>query len=410
MIHRAENDELIDWNTVGPSIKPSWISEDAWPIVFSNLQHQIGTTWGDYIRMLGRNADYLARFDLKVQDVESLFGFELRKAAGLDFGGAIATSVDAGVPAPGIPLAFTRSFGNTINERFSMGPFGRGWIAPWQISLIKETDGTIIVKESADSFRQFKPDSRKTGAYFSQTGDAGVLTRIAGGAYKLVEPSGFNTWFYPDGKLDYIGDVNANFITTTYAGDQLIALTHSSGGSMQMSYNAAGLIASVSDSTGWSTLYSYDATNTYLTSSTNPSGTTSYTYADSVGEAKQHALTAITEPGGLTTHFEYDARGRLTKTSLGGNVEPTHYSYTAEGIVSRSDASGTTVRNFFDHRGLVVRSQDNLDHFLLYSYNELSQLVKLEDSTGRTVKINGIKVYSPQAVVYSYYVIYYHII
>jgi RHS repeat-associated protein len=377
----------IDWNVLETTIRPDWISDSAWPLVFATLQQQIGHTWGDYVNHLASDAAYLSRFGLSVKDVSALFAFEVRKAMALDFIGVLAEAVDVDVPVPGLELTFRRTFGSTINERNYLGPLGLGWSAPWFTYLEKQTDGTIIIHETADNFRKFVPDSRKNGHYFGETGDPGLLEIQAGGVFKLSEPNGFITWFHADGKLQYYRDTNANFITPAYTGDQLTSVTHTAGGQVQFTYNSAGRIESVVGSTGWTTTYSYDSTNTHLISSTSPAGTTFYTYFDDLIPAKHNAIKSITEPGGRVTNFEYDDLGRLVKASLGGDIYPISYSYSPEGAITEFDGTGKYVKNFFDHRGLIVRSENNLGDYVIYKYNALTQLTDVKDSTGRSMRI-----------------------
>src|SRR5206468_1353171 len=49
----------VDWNSMKPTMKPASIPADAWDALWSNFLQQVGTTWGDYVRMLDGNAAYL---------------------------------------------------------------------------------------------------------------------------------------------------------------------------------------------------------------------------------------------------------------------------------------------------------------------------------------------------------------
>jgi RHS repeat-associated protein len=383
-IHEAGNTSPINWASLQSSLRPSWMAEEAWGAVFANLTAQIGPTWGDYVRMLSDNAAYLGRLGLHVTDVDELYGFELQQAIGLSPLSVLATALDAVLPTPGLPLLFGRSFGNTITERYQVGPFGRGWAASWQVRLERLADGTVIVHESADAQRRFQPDSRTAGAYFSQTGDTGKLRQVGGGAYELAEANGLMTRFAADGKLDSIQDINGNRITAGYTGGRLTVLTHSSGASLTIAYNPAGRIERITDSAGRATTYTYDAGNSHLMSVTGVDGTTTYSYSIGNGAAREHALLSVTDPSGVKRFFEYDARGRLTATHLTGDVERVTYGYDSAGRVTATDAAGVTGAMFFDHRGLLVRGEDALGSYTLYQYNDALQLIRETDTLGRS--------------------------
>src|SRR6266545_3298975 len=166
--------------------------------------------------------------------------------------------------------------------------------------------------------------------------------------------------FRADHTVEYLQDINGNRITAGFTAGQLTSLTHSSGGSIAITYNGAGLIgritsfATAADITGRTISYTYDATNTYLSSATGPEGTTSYTYDTGSNPASKNALLSVTDPGGVTQSYEYDAQGRLIATSLTGNVQRVTYSYHL-GSVTATDAGGIASTNYFDDRGLVVR-------------------------------------------------------
>ncbi len=402
-IHEAGNPEPIDWNGLKPSLRPFWITADqAWDAVFANLTAQIGPTWGDYVRMLSANATYLGRLGLHVTDVNQLYGFELQQALGLNLASTLASAVDAALPTPGLPLEFARSFGNTIPERYRVGPFGRGWTAPWQTSLELEGhmehigDGlspifvvdAVTVRGPGDSQRRFQSDSRKLGEFFSQPGDSGKLQMARGilavfpAWFTLTEPSGLVTRFHGSGKVDFMQDVNGNRINAGFTGDRLTSLTHASG-ALTLAYNAAGLIADITDSVGRVTTFGYDATNDHLLSVTGPAGTTSYTYSTGAGATREHALLSVTEPGGATRLFEYDDRGRLTATGLTGNVQRVEYGYDETGRVMATDAAGVAASLFFDHRGLVARTEDSLGAYTRYEYNDARQMVRETNSLGQ---------------------------
>jgi hypothetical protein len=279
-------DLSVDWPTLKQQMRPPSISPEAWDILWANFISQVGTTWYDYTRMLDANLAYLGRL-VRVNDatdISRLLTFEFLKADGLSPLRSLAGGVDAAVEAPGLPLAFSRTFPATISGRFELGSLGRGWSHNWQYALEKETDGTVVVIGPGGSRRVFKPDSRfwasmaPAGAarvsdqlnyytsprqYFPQAGDHGQLTAYYGGVFTLREPSGLLRAFHADGKLDYLEDPNGNRITCGYSGSLLISLSHSSGQSLAIGYTG-NFIQTITDSVGRQTVFGY--TGEHLTS------------------------------------------------------------------------------------------------------------------------------------------------
>ncbi|MDB5391413.1 MAG: repeat protein, partial [Planctomycetaceae bacterium] len=78
-VHDAGSTDPIDWAGLKSQLQPSWIPSDAWNAVFANLTNQIGSTYGDYVDMLGTNAVYLNRLGMNVTNVNDLFSFEVQQ-------------------------------------------------------------------------------------------------------------------------------------------------------------------------------------------------------------------------------------------------------------------------------------------------------------------------------------------
>jgi PAS domain S-box-containing protein len=383
-VHAAGDTTTIDWPSLENELRPNSIAAEVWPAVLANLQSQIGATWGDYVRMLNNNALYLSRLGVPVSSVEQLYGFELQQVIGIGPLGTVFAAEDAHAESPRLPLTFSRPFGNTITERYRVGPLGRGWNTSWQQFGETLTDGTIIVHESADAQRRFQPDIRRENTFFSQTSDTGTLRKLTGGAYELTESSGLVTRFLPDGRLELVRDAYGNKITAAYTNNRLTSLTHSSGKSLAITYNAAGRIASVTDPFGRATTFSYDATNSLLLTATGPAGTDTYTYSIGNGAAREYALTSVTDPSGVTQSLEYDARGRLTATFIGANVGRTSYAYDETAGVTITDAANVFTTIFYDHNRQVARVEDNTGNYARTQYDTNLRPVIEADAQGAT--------------------------
>ncbi|MEI7902427.1 MAG: DUF6531 domain-containing protein, partial [bacterium] len=154
----ANDTNTADWASLKNAWRPDSITSEAWDPIWDNFTTEVGTTWGNYVRMLDDNAAYLGRLGQRVLDVGDLLNFEFFQVEGFSPLRSLASAVDADVPAPGMRLEFTRSFPQPIWKRFDIGPLGRGWSHNWQYSLAVAADGTVTVRGPGGSFRKFQPD------------------------------------------------------------------------------------------------------------------------------------------------------------------------------------------------------------------------------------------------------------
>jgi RHS repeat-associated protein len=389
-VSTPDQTDPIDWNALQASLQPPHMSAQVWAAVFANFHSQIGSNWGDYVRMLDDNSAYLARLGESVTDVRQLFNFELQQADGLTPVRILTSATDAAMTAPELTLSFDRSYANSIAGHYQTGPFGRGWYTPWQDILQQQPDGTLYIVGPGGAERRFQPNRRGPwgpgpNVFVSLPGDHGTLTDAGGGAFLLTEADGTARRFRPDGKLDYVQDPNGNRITAGYdAAGRLVSLTHSSGQSLTIAYNAAGLIASVTDSAtpARTTTYTYDAANEHLIAVQGPDGrVTHYTYYTGLGAAREHALKTIEPPGGRVITFGYDDRGRLASGVLNDGTERVDYGYDSPGGVTVTDAAGQG-ELFFDDRGLVAQVRDPLGNTTRAEYDGQFNLVRFTGADG----------------------------
>jgi RHS repeat-associated protein len=382
---QADDPTPIDWSVLKDSLRPSSIAPDAWNALYPNLVAQLGSTWGQYVIRMDADATYLAGLGADVTDLGRLFSFEILQANGFSPVTTLATGHDLGVTAPGLALTVDRAFPNAIIGRNQVGPFGLGWwwADGWQQTLSVASDGTVVISDSDGSQRRFQPDLR--GGYLDQPGDHATLTKLAGGGYTLTHLDGLVTAFRPDGKVDYFQDTNGNRITAGYTNGLLTSLTHSSGQSLQIAYNGAGRVETITDpASGRTTTYTYDATNEHLmTVTTFDQRTTTYTYDLGGNPVTENALLSVTSPDGTNLFYTYDPQGRLEDSHRDGGAEDITYSYGPAGTVAATDAAGGTTTDSFDEMGLLGRVKDALGHVTRYSYDSRMNLVQLTDAAGQ---------------------------
>ena len=157
----------------------------------------------------------------------------------------------------------------------------------------------MVITNPDGSFREFQPDSR--GGYFASPGDQGTLAASGGGTFTLTEANGSFTTFNTNGTVNSMSDGLGDTISASYTAGLLTHLTSSSGGYLQIQYNAAGRIETITSSTGQTVTYNYDSTNTYLTSVTGTGGTTQYNYLPATGAPTDNVLLSVQYAGGKET-------------------------------------------------------------------------------------------------------------
>ncbi|MCX6876240.1 MAG: putative Ig domain-containing protein [Verrucomicrobia bacterium] len=378
---KTDNPTAVNWADFKDTMKPPALDAAAWDRLWTHFTAQVGGTWGGYVRMLDDNAAYLGRLGQQVPDVGDLLGFEFMQADGLNPMQSLADSVDATVEAPGLPLVFSRSFAPSLTRRYAMGPLGRGWSHNWQDALAVAGDGTVTVTGPGGTRRTFQPDRRLSNNYFAQPGDRGTLRPLGGGSFSLRESDGTLRAFRSDGRLAYLQALNGNTITAAYSGGNLTSLTHNSGASLQLTYHGT-LLAGLTDPAGRLTEFTY--LGEHLTQVAHPDGRTTH-YAYGSGPAT-HALTEISGSCGSQRSFSYDAQGRLGSTWVGTGDSLMTIEYDGQGGVATRDALGHASRFCFDHRGLMVRSQNPLGQAVDLSFDDQSRLRLVTDAAGRSYR------------------------
>ena len=311
-VNTVAADESVDWDSLKDSLRPSYISIEAWDAIYENFTASVGDTAGEYQAVLAQNASYISRLGEYTNDASRLLGFELQQAS--DY--------------------------QSLSQRYNIGSFGRGRSFVGDIRLVTDEDSNITIENSGTQrFFELQAD----GTYRTQTGNAELIQD--GDRYRLREQDSTVTAFKSDGSLDFFEDSNGNRITAGYTDNQLTSLVSSNGESLTFTYNNQGRIASITDQTGQTTNYSYNDSGELLLSVTDATGTTSYSYND------DFAITSITDANGTQALFEYDDQGRLIQESFNDGTEALTYSYDENGSVTIADSTGATTQHLLNDRG-----------------------------------------------------------
>ena len=378
----ADDATPVDWTAYESLTKPTSISSAAWHIIYANLVSQLGATSGGYVQLLDKNATYLGQLGENVTDIGKLWNFAIMQALNVFPTESVGSTVDGSLPSVGrLSLSLGRTFRNSIPGRFQTGPFGLGWITPWQRSLSVATDGTVTLSISGGGKSIYLPDGRSAGRYFSQAGDYSTFAAVTGG-YQLTAPDGTISVFQANGNLNYLSDTCGNKITAAYTGNNLIKLTASSGQSLTLAYNGGGLISSLTDSAGRVTSYTYDGTNQHLISVTGFDGrVTLYAYNTTTGSPASNALTSITFPDGRVQNLTYGNHGLLAGATANGGALSKMLAYST-GRVNITDATAATSSLSFDENGQLAKTVDALGNPTFYRHDSDYSLSSITDAVG----------------------------
>ncbi len=399
----------IPWSTLVSSLQPANLNSTAWNSIVPNLEAQIGSTWGDFVRRLDDDALYLGQLGESVNDLGWLWTYEVAQANGFSPVSVLNSDTDAQVLIVGPMLSVDREFLNSISGRSMTGPLGRGWVwdDAYRNVLSVAPNGTVTITNADGTQRVFEPDSR--GGYFAQPGDRGTLSAVSGGGFTLTESTGTITAFNAQGLVSFIADPNGNKITAAYTNGLLTSLTASSGGSLTFSYNSAGLLSTITDSTGQTTTYAYDSSNHYLLAVTDDTGDSHhFTYETSGSPQTLNTLLSVEHPSGAVDNFVYDSQGRLAQSNRNGNDDILTFTYGPAGDVSMTDSDGGTSRFSYDDVGLLAKYENALGDTTHYTYDSSDNLVQSIDAAGAPTfyqyDSNGnlIQTTSPTGAVVSY--------
>ena len=177
------------------------------------------------------------RSGAKTTDVGALWGFEVAQAsAALSPVRYLAGAVDAAAPAPGLPLVFSRTYGEDLVSRFKQGPLGRGWSTNWDIQAQVLDNGDVVIHGPGGADRFFTHNA--SGSYTALPGDYGRLT-MSDGTIQLSNrtgPSGSSATTSCASSTSF-KTPTANRITLGYDSyARLTSLTHSSGRQFLLEY------------------------------------------------------------------------------------------------------------------------------------------------------------------------------
>jgi len=228
---------------------------------------------------------------------------------------------------------------------------------------ITDADSVALIQNTYNSLGKVLTQSYRKGTFtFTyNTGNTKIKNRRGhdttvfyngqGNPAKIADPSGLNTLFEYDGKMN------------------LTRVTDADGNS-DFTYDANGNISTIKSPTGLITSYAYETQNNQITTITDPLG---------------HAMT-----------YAYDASGNLTKTT-DPTAQDTLYEYYSNGKLKKITAPGSRVTEFqASTEGYLTEIKDTVGtdvYTLSLEYNSLGDVTKITrpDGTVLTNTYNAMK-------------------
>lgn len=380
----TDNTEALDLDDWYVSMKPSSFSDSDWDRVWTRFSSLVGTTWGDYVGMLGGISSSLSAVGSDVQNADTLLSAALAWSSdSYNPFGTIASSVDNAVSGSAFSLSFGRSYkGESLSLRNYESDLGIGWDHNWNFRLAFDDEGSVSVTGAFGETRLFQPANlpNDTMAYRAVSlTDTGTLARAADRSYTLTEQNGTVYKFTADDLLASITDANGNTVTATQTSGRLTHVADSQGNWLSITYNNRGKISTVSDSNDNTSVYTYDATGQYLLSVEWSDGRRiAYSY-DTAAKTMQ----SVTFADGTHQYFTYDS-GFLQETHFDDNMGSISYVFgtTPETILSYqayqgSELQGTVYLNEF---GLIAKSVDAEGRTVLCQYDENGLLTSVSNA------------------------------
>jgi len=286
--------------------------------------------------------------------------------------GSYYTSVtDLSLPGIGVPFAMKRSY-NSADP--TSGPLGPGWTHALVASLAIQPNGDVLAKGGDGQEVYFT----KSGATFTAPGFARASLSTVSGGYELVTNDQLHYRFDSQGHLTSKKDRNGQGLTLTNNPDGTVASVTDSGNRLITFAYSAGLLTQVILQDGRHVSYGYvggrlDTVTDVL------GGTTHYTY-----DASGKLQTIIDQNGHQVVKNAYSAvTGRITDQWDAFNHHSTFQWDAASATSTYTDARGNPWKDVYKNN-LLVQRIDPLGNTTRYNYDSAANLTDVIKPLGYT--------------------------
>ncbi|MBR2426822.1 MAG: AIDA repeat-containing protein, partial [Lentisphaeria bacterium] len=341
----SSNTTTLDWNKFLADIGKTGKEAER---LASNLATSVGTTWGDYVKMLNRNMRYLDENNISTDKVTvaDLFSMEYRWASGdISYTPDLSINTDDTLKVGDWEFELNRNYYSDFDCRTGSSSFGNGWTCSWDMYLEIAENGDLTFIDG-ENRRLFQPNY--SNGYNTVAHDGSNIKKLNNGTYKLTESDGTFRIFDSNGLLLSITAANEEEIVFEYADGKLCRIV-SGYETRTITRNDSGLITAIVDQYGNTYNYSYDSNGNLITVTDDAGNVTAYTYA-----AEQlNGLSSITS-GEEVSNFVYDATGRLTQWTVDGHTYK--YDYGTTGMISISLDGELIGTNYYGMDGTLIKT------------------------------------------------------
>lgn len=269
-----------------------------------------------------------------------------------------------------------------------------GYDLEGRMTDITDPAGVVVTHNTIDSSGRVATQTNSYGlvtSYAYEVTDAALVpgAEHATVATDLTDGTTVVHQYDSVGRLVAVTDALGNTTTTTYGTlDLVAAVTSPTGETVTTTYfpigtPPAGLIETVTTAVT-KTTYSYDShlrvTTETVTSVDDPTAAPLITAYDYDGTGRQPV--AVHGPGGVTTLFEVDTRGRITETTDADGVSTTLSYDTSNRLVGLTDALGHTTSLEYDSAGRVTEMVSPQGRATQWAYDTAGRLVRTDHGDG----------------------------
>ena len=377
------------------------------------MEDAVGTTWGDYVKMLQTNAQVLQSVGADASDANDLLQLTIQSVSGnINPYSVIEGIEDLNVATDGsLQLSFERFYSNRMDDR--------GWHTNWEYSLLKEGNDAVTFFSPEQGVFTFRKNAY--GKFFCEN-DSSLTLTFKGSQAILQSPDYERTWTMEqidaqNWRLAQVSDTLGNIIRLNYDNDGNLSkltssdsefilvtkdgLTASNGLEVTYQHSADGHMTGVSYNDGRKPLtYQYDGdalTGVYQ----GGEQVSSYIYDDSgsvVQATKGNLIKTVTteQPGVITVTDNcghsftavYYADGNLAKLTDNVSGNWNYYTYDANGwLQTISNSAGLSESYVSNANGDLLRFTDIYGNTSAYTYFQ-GHLKTAENATGYAVNIS----------------------
>jgi len=358
--------EVLNWQETMPGNSAEF---------YSGMEKAVGTTWGDYVKMLHTNAQTLQGVGADTSNATDLLQLTVQTVSGnLNPYAAIEGVTDLSVATTGtLSLEFSRFFSNNINDR--------GWHTNWEYSLVKESNDAVTFFSPELGVYTFRKDAY--GKYFCENSTDVTLT-FKGSQAILQDTAWERTW-----TMDQVDAQNW----------RLAQISDTRGNSIKLSYDKDGNLSKLASSDGEFILVTKDgltgSNGIHVTYERSDAGQlTGVAYNDDRNplsyQYEGDTLTGVLKGGELVSSYKYDENGAVVQATQGNLV--TTVTTEQAGVITVTDNCDHSFTSVYYADGNLARLTDNVSgswNYYTYDANGNIQTMTCSSGTGESYVLNA---------------------